>query len=466
MKTKTTTVLLFLSIGLIQGAVAQTFERAGMVAKSDLDAAIKKLADVRRAVEQAKIPLSKELSGLETDALIKRKEADRVRRLRDNRAVDLNTMRNRKSKLQENNIYLSSLLNDYIRRFESQIHIGEVQIYEDLLSEARSAPENINLSGNEKFAAQSEVLDTAFERIERIMGGEVFNGNAVTPKSIFEDGQFAILGPVAYFASSESTQAGLAQLETNSVNAAVKDIGEQFAPGIRHLVDNRSGTVAFDTTMGDAIKATQIKEPIWSRTHIRKGGPVMIPILLLAAIAILIAIIKWFQIGAVKRARPIDLATILRHLKNDQKDEALAYAKGVKGPVGQMLSTAVEHADEDRDLIEEVLYEKIIITQPKLERMLPFIAVTAATSPLLGLLGTVTGMIKTFKLITVFGTGDAKSLSSGISEALITTEFGLIIAIPALIMHALLSRKAKGVVASMEQTAVGFINGISEKDKG
>ena len=140
----------------------------------------------------------------------------------------------------------------------------------------------------------------------------------------------------------------------------------------------------------------------------------------------------------------------------------MAYAKSVKGPAGEMMAAAVEHSDDDKELIEEVLYEKIVILQPKLERMLPLIAVTAATAPLLGLLGTVTGMIKTFKLITVFGTGDAKSLSSGISEALITTEFGLIVAIPALIIHAILNRKAKSVVSSMEQTAVGFINGVTQ----
>ena len=91
-------------------------------------------------------------------------------------------------------------------------------------------------------------------------------------------------------------------------------------------------------------------------------------------------------------------------------------------------------------------------------------ALAAATSPLLGLLGTVTGMINTFKLITVFGTGDPKRLSSGISEALVTTEYGLIIAVPCLLLFALLSRKSKGILASMEQTAVGFINGLTVKN--
>jgi biopolymer transport protein ExbB len=69
-------------------------------------------------------------------------------------------------------------------------------------------------------------------------------------------------------------------------------------------------------------------------------------------------------------------------------------------------------------------------------------------------------MIRTFKLITVFGTGDAKQLSSGISEALITTEFGLYIAVPALLSHALLARLAKGKLSDIEQTSVAFVNGL------
>jgi biopolymer transport protein ExbB len=92
-------------------------------------------------------------------------------------------------------------------------------------------------------------------------------------------------------------------------------------------------------------------------------------------------------------------------------------------------------------------------------------ALTAAAAPLLGLLGTVTGMIKTFTLITIFGTGDAKSLSSGISEALVTTELGLIVAIPSLILHGLLSRMAKQKIGDLEQTSVSFLNGIAGINK-
>ena len=72
-------------------------------------------------------------------------------------------------------------------------------------------------------------------------------------------------------------------------------------------------------------------------------------------------------------------------------------------------------------------------------------------------------MIETFRLINVFGTGDAKSLASGISEALVTTEFGLIVAIPALILHALLSRKVQGIKSTLEMTSLAFLNGIKAK---
>jgi biopolymer transport protein ExbB len=127
-----------------------------------------------------------------------------------------------------------------------------------------------------------------------------------------------------------------------------------------------------------------------------------------------------------------------------------------------MLATGVDHLSAPRDLIEEVMYEGVLTTRLRLQRMLPFIAICAAAAPLLGLLGTVTGIINTFKLITVFGTGDVKTLSGGISEALITTEYGLMVAIPSLLLHAFLSRKARGVIDQMERAAVAFANQVSK----
>ena len=107
-------------------------------------------------------------------------------------------------------------------------------------------------------------------------------------------------------------------------------------------------------------------------------------------------------------------------IESGNKEEAFKLAQAIPSEGGDLLITAVQNCAKNSTHLEEILYEKIITVQPKIERFLPFMALTAAASPLLGLLGTVTGMIKTFTLITIFGTGDAKSLSSGISEALVT----------------------------------------------
>ena len=90
--------------------------------------------------------------------------------------------------------------------------------------------------------------------------------------------------------------------------------------------------------------------------------------------------------------------------------------------------------------------------------MLPFVAISAAAAPLLGLLGTVTGIMNTFSMIEIYGTGDVKTLSGGISEALITTEYGLIVAIPSLLLHAYLSSKARKISNRMETTGIAFLN--------
>ena len=123
-----------------------------------------------------------------------------------------------------------------------------------------------------------------------------------------------------------------------------------------------------------------------------------------------------------------------------------------------MLADGIEHMDHPKELVEEIMYESVLETKLKLQRLLPLVAIIAAAAPLMGLLGTVTGIINTFKMITVFGTGDPKTLSGGISEALITTKFGLVVAIPSLIIHAFLSRTAKGKIDGMEQAAISFTN--------
>ena len=184
----------------------------------------------------------------------------------------------------------------------------------------------------------------------------------------------------------------------------------------------------------------------------------MIPIFTLAGLSLLIALFKWISLSRIPRPSRKRLDELYAAVHAGDHAAAAERVKKVKGPVGKMLARGVELMEEPKSLVEEVLYESVLKAKLRLGRMLPFIAISAASAPLLGLLGTVTGIISTFKLITIFGAGDPGQLSGGISEALITTKYGLIVAIPSLLLHAFLSRKAHAVTGLMETNAVEFVN--------
>jgi len=143
---------------------------------------------------------------------------------------------------------------------------------------------------------------------------------------------------------------------------------------------------------------------------------------------------------------------------------AAAMLKKERGALARVLRSVLLRRGAERAQLEDEAAEAIYREMPRLERLLPFLAVIAGVAPMLGLLGTVTGMISTFEVITEHGTGDPKLLSGGISEALITTEFGLIVAIPALMLHNLLARWSDRIVETLQSHALSLIN-ILEKQR-
>ena len=125
----------------------------------------------------------------------------------------------------------------------------------------------------------------------------------------------------------------------------------------------------------------------------------------------------------------------------------------------------VYHNDEEQDAetLEARLDEAILNQIPRLERGLSTISILAAVAPLLGLLGTVVGMIDTFQAITLFGTGDPRTMSSGISQALVTTQLGLTVAIPIVLLHTLVSGKSTRLVQILDEQSAGMIARLVER---
>ena len=131
-------------------------------------------------------------------------------------------------------------------------------------------------------------------------------------------------------------------------------------------------------------------------------------------------------------------------------------------PLGRVLKVAADNPGLDPESLELKLHEAVLKERPEIESGLNLLKIISMVAPLLGLLGTVTGMIITFQMITLFGAGDPKAMAGGISQALITTVLGLVVAIPTVLMHTLVNGKAQRILHVLEEQSAGIVAGSVE----
>lgn len=461
--------LLVLFASLSQGHAQNQQAKAPALAdvassiEDKVEAAAAELSAVREEIQRERLPLASELSTLENKLIDVRKDYDRILRIRDGRTLDVSNLKAQIKSREEQNKFLINLLDEYARNLETRLHISEAKRFGDRLQRNMNTALDSNASMPDSFAARFDTLNLSIERLQEAMGGTVFEGTAADPSGVIHQGKFVVLGPLAYFASAQGNIEGLADSKLGSNEPAIIPFPGDLRSGISSIVSGSKGALPIDASMGNAIKVAEATESIGD--EIRKGGAVMYPLLGLAALSLCIGIYKWFTFLGMQRISESRVQRIMDHLKNGRNQAAREDASSVRGPIGKMLVAAIKRIDEPRDLIDEIIYERLLEAKSRLNAMLPFISITAAAAPLLGLLGTVTGMINTFKLITIFGTGDAQTFSSGISEALITTKWGLVVAIPALLLYGFLSRKAKAILDDMEKVSVVFMNELPDENQ-
>ena len=129
----------------------------------------------------------------------------------------------------------------------------------------------------------------------------------------------------------------------------------------------------------------------------------------------------------------------------------------VRNPLGRVLKVGEENFSKDIDTLELKLAEAIMAERPSIERGIGAVRIISVVAPLAGLLGTVTGMIVTFQMITLYGTGDPKLMAGGISQALVTTVLGLLVAIPTTLLHSFAASSAKGIISVLEEQSTGIL---------
>ena len=210
--------------------------------------------------------------------------------------------------------------------------------------------------------------------------------------------------------------------------------------------DNSLNPVAIDPSRG-AILSLMVQSPDLSE-RISQGGVIGYLIIAIGVLGLVIVAERLLILTLAQRKMELQ-----RRGENADQDT----------PLTRIRQVADNHLDLDSEALGLKLDQAILRERPFIKRFLPTLAVFAAIAPLLGLLGTVSGMIETFQAITLFGTGDPKLMSGGISVALVTTELGLVVAIPLVLLHNWLASRAKGLIFMLDEESAAQLAAREER---
>jgi biopolymer transport protein ExbB len=444
------TIILALAAPLCaQTTVPQALEKT----QSDLKTSLESLEKTRAAISAEKPSISASFAKTELELREKRRLIRIARLSSQDRVALLRQLNNDLAVRNQDASYLAGLLKDHALKTTT-------------LATPGSSPLNIDpqiIASDSSKPAQAlqqrlTILDSSLDHLETILGGSTSPGKAAAPNGEIIDGTFAALGPISYFLSSDKSSGGDV---IPSEPGIIPHFAKSPTDAVASLISGNQSSLPLDPTGGNARAMDEIEGGFLDL--IRKGGLWVWPIIFLALLSLIFGLIKLAQFAKFRDPTDAWINAILAALRTGDREKATSIASERNHPAGPVISKLVSVSENSADLVEETLYEQLMSVQSKTSSLLPVIAVTAATAPLLGLLGTVSGMIATFNLITLFGSGDPKPLAGGISEALITTLFGLVVAIPALILHAFLSRRAQGIVQTTERLGLSFVNALRAK---
>lgn len=304
------------------------------------------------------------------------------------------------------------------------------------------------MNSNTKLPTIAEIERLWYEvQREMIEGGRVTKFNGVVIKPNGERGEQEIVRIGVWNLISEGKY-----LSFNGTN--IEELARQpdgFASGASELQNATSGLVGVGIdptgpTGGSLLSALINKESLGEQFH--HGGLVGYVITAIGVFGLLLGVWRILVLFGVN-------AKVNAQLKSSKPN--------LNNPLGRVLKVAEDNPKADNETLELKLEEAVLKERPGIESGLAILKIIAAVAPLLGLLGTVTGMIETFQAITIFGAGDPKNMASGISAALVTTVLGLVVAIPVVLMHTLVNGRAKRIVHVLDEQTTGIIAENAER---
>nr|WP_298173860.1 MotA/TolQ/ExbB proton channel family protein [uncultured Pseudomonas sp.] len=298
------------------------------------------------------------------------------------------------------------------------------------LAESRSLPSAADLDGYWMLLLEDL---TASGRVEQLQLPVVAADGSRSEQAVLRVGNFSAYGADAFLRYDADAAELLAPARQPSGLGQVED----YLNG-----DGALASLPVDPSRGTLLAQLQRQPGLWDR--LQQGGLVGWVIIVLGVIGLLLAL--WRMVFLTRMSRSV--SNQMHNLSAPRADNPLGRVIGVLGPKPQL---------SDLETLELKLDEAILQETPPLEKGQSLLKLLSAVAPLLGLLGTVTGMIVTFQAITQGGGGDSRLMAEGISQALVTTVLGLVVAIPLLFLHSLLASRSKSLIQLLEQQSAGLI---------
>jgi biopolymer transport protein ExbB len=440
-------VALFGATDPLEEAVA----KAKLAAAENLKAATAELAATRARIGAARLPLAEatrttegRLAALQSEIL--RLETDHAN------LSDTRQRLRREAEADKRNLgYVLSQAQESLKSLEDAMLPGERPVWAERMGDLRRQLEKTATQDSAPIAMAT--ADLVLERMARQLGGYAATGQAVNESdSRVLQGTFAFVGPEVFFRAEAGEALGPVSLRPGGEWPTVHATKSWTPAQAGKLFEQGRGLAPLDASGGKAL-ALRLRQGTFL-DQVRKGGVVGYAILCIGVLALTIAIQKLFDFRRLAVDEPPAVRDVLAKIAAGAHDEAGRAVQSLKTTTRELFAIGLRHRSKPKAIVEEHLESYVLQQRMLQERRLPLLAVIATSGPLLGLLGTVTGMIKTFTLITVFGTGSAGKLSAGISEALIATKFGLMVAIPALVVHGFLSQRIQKHLAMLERYAL------------
>jgi len=424
----------------------------------DLDALLKQL-------EEGKFAQTEQNKQREQEFMAQRAEQDRILRetaqLRDRtlatseqlettfeenefKLADLNeALTNRLGSLKELFGVLQQVAGDTKNKFYNSVVSAEIpgraafldQLAQDMGSSSKLA--SIDEIEQVWYEIQREMTQSG--KVTKFTTDVVEAGGAKVSKEVVRVGPFALVADGKYldYNGVTGTVSELIRQPAGRYGESAAELQASNGEIVKFGIDPTGGSI-----LGLLVQAPNLQE------RVEQGGVVGYIILIVGAFGLLLSIERLFTL------------TIIRTKVNSQLKSKEVKANN---PLGRVLKVRDEHPNADTEALELHLTEAILAEVPKLGRNLTIIKIISVVAPLMGLLGTVTGMINTFQAITLFGTGDPKLMAGGISTALVTTVLGLVVAIPTTLLYAMLNTRSKNIVYILQEQAAGVIAERAEK---